>query len=64
MLMTFYNWDNADNVKLFLQMASRADNSNNAWNVNYNANVNNNNVNNSNNNGVRPVITVLKTNLS
>ena len=54
MLMTFYNWDNADNVKLFLQMASRADNSNNAWNVNYNANVNNNDVNNSNNNGVPP----------
>ena len=34
-------------------MASRADNSNNAWNVNYNVNVNNNDVNNSNNNGVR-----------
>ena len=63
MLMTFYNWDNADNVKLFLQMASLADNSNNAWNVNYNANVNNNDVNNSNNNGVRPVITVSKSQL-
>ena len=35
-------------------MASRADNSNNAWNVNYDGNLNNNNVDNANNNGVRP----------
>ena len=45
--------------------SSRAANSNYAWRVNYNGNVNNNNVNNSNNNrnGIRPVITVLKSQL-
>ena len=41
-----------------------ASNSNNAWNVNYDGNLNNNNVDNDGDIGVRPVITVSKSNLS
>ena len=63
MLMTFYNWDNADNVKLFLQMASRADNSNNAWNVNFGAYVGNISVGLSDDIGIHPVITISKSQL-